>query len=141
MFARGDVGKGDDHPFDAVVLCPIGQDAAGVPGAVLGLDLARERHEIGKHGLGVDEQIRIGEMVREIGERPADVGGDHAEERLRRGGEEADLEFLVEEQRRNVGAVQDVLEVVGEGLMLVEGLLKLAVERRELLVERLQFLL
>ena len=86
-------------------------------------------------------RFAIGEMVREIGERPADVGGDHAEERLRRRREEADIEFLVEEQRRDVGAVQDVLEVVGDGLMLIEGLLKLAVERRELLVERLQFLL
>ena len=80
-------------------------------------------------------------MAREIGERSTDVGGDHAEERLRRRGEEADVEFLVEEQRRDVGAVQDVLEVVGDGLMLTEGLLKLAIERRELLVERLQFLL
>ena len=100
-----------------------------------------ERHEIGKHDLGVGEQIRVSEMAREIGERSTDVGGNHAEERLRRGGEEADPEFLVKEEGRNVGAVQDVLEVVGEGLMLVEGLLKLAIERRKLLVERLQFLL
>ena len=51
------------------------------------------------------------EMAREIGEWPTDVGGDHAEERLRRGGEEADPEFLVKEEGRNVRAVQNVLEV------------------------------
>ena len=67
--------------------------------------------------MGIGEEIPVGKMPRKIGERPADVGADHAEERLRRRGEEADLEVLVKEERRDVGAVQDVLEVVGDGLM------------------------
>ena len=75
----------------------------------------------GKHDPGIGQQVPVGEMVREIGQRPADIGGDHAEQRLRRGGEEADAEILVEEERRNIGAVEDVLEIVGERLMLGRG--------------------
>ena len=55
------------------------------------------------------------------------------------GVKKANVELLVEEQGRDVGAVQDILEIIGDGLMLIKGLLKLAVERPELLVERLQF--
>ena len=43
--------------------------------------------------------------------------------------------LLVKEEGRNVGAVQDVLEIVREGLVLVEGLLQLTVKRRKFLVE------
>jgi hypothetical protein len=33
-------GEGDDHPLDPIVLVAIGQDAAGISGCVIGLDLA-----------------------------------------------------------------------------------------------------
>ena len=55
--------------------------------------------------------------------------------------EEADIEVAVEEERRDVGAVEDVLQVVGRAALLLERLLELAVEGGELLVERLQLLL
>ena len=77
----------------------------------------------------------------EVGERPADVGGDDPEQRFRRRREEADVEVAVEEQRRDAGAVEDVLQVVGGAALAFERLLQLAVEGGELLVERLQLLL
>src|SRR6185437_2412251 len=72
---------------------------------------------------------------------PADIGGDDAEKRFRRGREEANVEVAVKEERRDVGAVEDVLEVVGRTPLLLQRLLELAIEGGELLIERLQFLL
>ena len=51
------------------------------------------------------------------------------------------LRLRVEKQRRDVGAVQDVLQIVGGRALPLQGFLELAVERGQFLVERLQFLL
>ena len=87
--------------------------------------------------------IRSGSMASsgEIGERPADIGGDDPEQRFCRRREEADVEIAVEEQRRDAGAVEDVLQIVGRVALPFQRFLKLAVEGGELLVERLQFFL
>ena len=104
-------------------------------------DLAPERREAGQHRAGVGEEIGVGGERGQIGERPADVGGDDPEQRFRRRREEADVEVAVEEQRRDAGAVENVLQIVGRAALPFERLLKLAVERGQLLVERLQLLL
>ena len=129
-------------PSTLTVVAAIGQDAANVPAAVVGFDLAPQRRD------GLASTLRASarrssslEPVREIGERPADIGGNDVEKRLRGRREEADVQTRVQKQRRDVGAVQDVLEIVGRGALPLDGLLKLAVERGELLVERLQLLL
>ena len=67
---------------------------------------------VGEHRARVGEEIRVGGERGEIGERSADIGGDDAEQRFRRRREEADVEVAVEEQRRDVGAVEDVLQIV-----------------------------
>ena len=51
------------------------------------------------------------------------------------------LSVAVQEQRRDAGAVQDVLQIVGRAALAFERFLELAVEGGELLVERLQLLL
>src|SRR3984893_984251 len=54
-FPLGYVGKGDDHPFNPIVLGPVGQDAADVPRSVVALDLAVRRHLAGENRVGVGE--------------------------------------------------------------------------------------
>ena len=83
----------------------------------------------------------IGGQRVEVGERPAESLGNDIEQRLGRRREEADIEVGVEEQRRDIGAVQDVLQIVGGGALPLQRFLELAVEGGQLLVERLQFLL
>ena len=61
--------------------------------------------------------------------------------RLGRRREQADVQVHVEEDRRDIGAVQHILQIVGGGPLAVQRFLKLAVERGQFLVERLQFLL
>ena len=83
----------------------------------------------------------IGSQRVEICKRAADVAGDDAEERFGGRGEEADIEVGVEKKRRDVGAVQNVLQIVGGRALPLQRLLELAVESRQLLVQRLQLLL
>ena len=139
-FPLGYVGEGDNHPRNLGVLGAVGQNATGVPRSVVGLDLAVRRHMAGKNRPGVREQASVVDAAGQVGERPADVGGDDAEQRLGRRREEADVEVAVQEQRRDAGAVQDVLQVVGRAALAFERFLKLTVEGGELFVERLQLL-
>ena len=65
-----------------------------------------------KNRPGIREQARVFDAAGQVGERSADVAGDNAEQRLGRWREKADIEVTVQEQRRDAGAVQDVLQVV-----------------------------
>ena len=44
----GDVGEGDDHPVDPVVLGAVGRMRRTVPGAAIGFDLARQWRKAGR---------------------------------------------------------------------------------------------
>ena len=78
--------------------------------------------------------------LRSASGRPTSLGND-IEQRLGGRREEADIEIGVEEERRDIGAVQDVLQIVGGRALPLQRFLELAVEGGQLLVERLQFLL
>ena len=108
----GDVGEGDDDALDPVVLGAVGQYAADVPGAALRFDLPLDRREGLQHRSGIGQKSAIGGQRVEIGERPPDVARNDAEERLGGRREEADVEVGVEENRRDIGAVQDVLQII-----------------------------
>ena len=56
----GDVGKGDDDAFDAIVLGAIGQYPADVPGAALRFDLPLDRGEGLQHRSRVRQKRAIG---------------------------------------------------------------------------------
>ena len=94
-----------------------------------------------QHRSRVRQEIVVLEPARQVGKRPADVGSDDVEQRLRGRREEADVQVAIQEERRHVGAVEDVLQVVGRGALLLDRLVQLAVEGCELLVEGLQLLL
>ena len=79
--------------------------------------------------------------LRQIGKRPPDVNAGHAKERLRRRSEEPDVEGIIEKNCRDVRAVQNILQVCGDGALMLQGLLELTVQGGQFLVESLQFLL
>ena len=87
-------------------------------------------------------RISVGavEVVREVAERPADVVRDDAEDLGDPRRELADAQLAVEEQRADVGALEQVLDVVVELLQLGVLLLVLGVDGVELLVDRVQLL-
>ena len=65
-----------------------------------------------KNRPGIREQASVVDAAGQVSERPTDVAGDNAEQRLGRWREKADIEVTVQEQRRDAGAVQDILQVV-----------------------------
>ena len=88
----------------------------------------------------VEQRVVGGQRV-QIRQRPADVARDDVEQRLGGRREEADVELGVEEQRRDIGAVEDVLQIVRGRALPLQRFLQLAVQRGQLLIERLQFFL
>ena len=128
-------------PSIPVVLRAIGQDAPQIPCPFVAFDLAAERLGIRQNRCGIDEEILVVGTAGEIGERPADVGCDDAEMRSHRRREETDVQLAVEEDRRDLGAVEDILQIVGRDALLLDGLVQLAVEGGQLLVERLELFL
>ena len=137
----GDIGKGDDNALDPIVLGTVRQYSAVVPRAVLSFDLSLDRHECPQHRPCVGQQSDIGGQRIEIRERPTNVRGYDTEERLGSRREEADIQVGIEEERRDIGAVQHVLQIVGRGTLPFERFLKLAVKGGKFFIERLQFLL
>ena len=94
-----------------------------------------------EHRSRVGQQIAVGASdLRSASGRPMSLGND-TEQRLRGRREEADVEIGVEKNRRDIGAVQDVLQIVGGRPLPLQRFLELAVEGGQLLVQRLQFLL
>src|SRR5204863_96795 len=87
----------------------------------------------------LDHSLTFAEAVK-VGERSADVAGDNAKQRLGRWREKADVEVAVQEQRRDAGAVQDVLQVVRRAALPFERFLYLTVDGRKLFIKRLQLL-
>ena len=137
----GDVGKADDNTFNSALLGAIRQDTTGVPDAVPRVDFGLERGVGPQHRCRIGQQRAVHSQRRQVRERPPNVAGDDVEECLGGGCEEANVEAGVEEQRRHIGAVQDILQIVGNCSLPLQSFLKLAVEGRKFLVERLQFLL
>ena len=137
----GDVDEGDDDAFDALLMGSIRQDATDEPGAATGLDFALDRRTRFQHGARVVQQHAVGRQRIEIRERPADIARYHPEQRSCGQHEEADVQLRIEEHRRDIGAVEHVLQVVGGRSLPLQRFLELAVERGQFLVQRLQFLL
>ena len=94
-----------------------------------------------EHGARVGQQRAVGRKRGQVRQRAADIAGNEVEQRFGRRREQADVQVHVEEDRRDIGAVQHILQIVGGGPLAVERFLELAVERGQFLVERLQFLL
>ena len=136
-----DVDEGDDHPLDAVVLGPVGHDAADVPAAVVGLHLPGERGQIDEHPAGIVQKRLVGEAHQDVPDRPAQVGGDQAHQAGDRRREALDPELLVEEQGGDARAGQEVHHIVVGAFQLVDLLLEADVDGVELLVEGLELLL
>ena len=77
----------------------------------------------------------------DVADPPPDVRGRQVEEPGRSRREASDVEARVEEDRRDVGAGQQIVQVVVRLLQLGDLVLELRVDGAQLLVERLELLL
>ena len=81
------------------------------PAAGIGSYLAPDRRVTSQHRPRVRQEFVVVEAAREVRKRPADVGGDHREQRRRGGREQADIQVGIQHKCRHIGAVEDVLKV------------------------------
>src|SRR5208337_4648559 len=83
----------------------------------------------------------VGRERLEVRERASHVAWNHVEQSLCRRREEADVEARIEENRRDLGAVKYVLQIVRGRALPLERFLQLAVEGGQFLIERLKLFL
>ncbi len=110
MSPLGDIGKCDDDSLYPAALCAIGQDATDEAGAVLRFAISRSSRLQGlQNRCGIGHQIAIhGERI-QIRKRTSDIAGNDREQRFRCRREKSDVQIFVQKQRRDIGAVQNVL--------------------------------
>ena len=137
----GDVHEGDDQALDGVARRAIGLDAYVVPRAVRCGGLLGQRVEAAQDAVGVGQQLGIVEQHGEVGEGAADVGVDQAGHVPRARREAFHPERLIEEDRGDLDAVDQVQQVVVRLLEGLELLRELRVHGVELFVEGLRLFL
>lgn len=78
----GNLDERKDHAVNPVLDCPIGPQAHGQPAPVLGWYLVLQRREIFQDIERILLDAIVGQFVREVGDRSADVGVRNAEQLL-----------------------------------------------------------
>ena len=139
--AHRDVHEGYDDAINPVVHRTVGPHAR-LKGFVRGLDpqFPFDRLKGSAHTVGVVGQIRIFHLAGQIVDRPAYVPFLHAEQAVEFRRIEPHAVGLVEEQRGDIRALEQVLHVaVGAGQLPVV-LCQLGVDRLQLLVDGLELL-
>ena len=137
----GDVYEGDDEAGDPVVPCAVGQYPANEPLSLVAADLRLDRRQPLQHHVRIAEQPVVDELAREVTDRPTDIGGDKFQKLPRGRREPLDPEFGIQKHRRDLGAGQQVRQVVAGLVQLADLVLELTIDRMQLLVERLKLLL
>ena len=137
----GYVFIGDDDAFGFLVAGAVGHDPADEPGGALTLDFTLERRLSSENRLGLVEESVVGRERLEVRKRAPHVPRNYVEKRFCRRREEADVEASIEKDRRDLGAVKHVLQIVRGRALALERFLQLAVEGGQLLIERLKLFL
>src|SRR2546428_551143 len=141
LFDRVDIDEGDDGALDVVFGGAVGADAQRVPPSRSVLHIALERLHALQHSGQNDVEIGHVHVELDVGQRPADVGGDQVEHRLRHRREAPDPQIRAEHDDRHLHAGEQVHQVVVAPPQLGIAVLQLFVDGRQLLVARLHLLL
>src|SRR5208283_4497188 len=108
----GDVRECDDDAFDQAVMGPVWQYHSIIPYSRVGYDFAFDGPMLLENDGSVSDQIAVVRERGEIGQRPTNVCRNHSEKRHGCGGEKANLEFFIQEDRGDPRTLQNVLQIV-----------------------------
>ncbi len=128
----GDVDEGDDHPRQ-IGLRLAGRNPANIPGTVRNLDLPCPGDLIGQNRSRIREKILVVGILPKIAERPADIGGHQVEDALNILCVEPDCKPLVQDQDRDVVALEYILKDIYGGTAFLKGFLQFVDQRRNTL--------
>jgi hypothetical protein len=142
LLALGDVDESEHHAVDDVVRRAVRTHAQQVDRAVgTALQDALDHGERAQDLLHVLLELGVGDARGDLGDRAAVVAFAQVEQVADRRGETADVQGRIEEERRDLRAFEQVLQVAveaGEGFVLA---VELDVDRLQFLVDGLHFLL
>ena len=139
--AAGDVDKGQHQPVDPTVHRPVRPDAhRECLVARIDAHLAAGRTQGAADFVAIAHDRGRVQPARQIVERPADVTVADAEDARHLRGEQPDSVCLIDEQRRDIGAFEQILEVAVGARQLPVVVCQFGVDRLERLVDRLKFL-
>ncbi len=138
----GDVEEGQHRPGDVVLHAAVGEDPDQVARCAIGRRRLAFDHAQGpEHPADVVLHLRIGDPRGDVADWPPHVGF-HQMEDVRGAGREALYpQLVVQEQRGDLGALEQVLQVAVGPRQFVHPTVQLAVDRLQLLIDRLQLLL
>ncbi len=125
----GDIDKGQQDAIDHIAGGVIGQDACEEVALAVGKAHRTLDHLAAEHRADVVFEIRVGEPTDEVGQRPAVVAGNEIEQLGDRRREAADHEISVEENRRDLGALEEVVQVAVGAIELVDLVAELSIDR------------
>ena len=138
----GHVDKRNHHAVNEILYCAVGEH----PHKVAGVDIPHMKVSFlcGKrtqHVLGLADDIGADEALGKVGDWPTGITRGEPHDGAGGRCEAADTQLGVQEESRDLGAIQQVLQVV---ISMVEGPhfpAEFSVHRLQFFVERLQFLL
>nr|GFD53014.1 hypothetical protein [Tanacetum cinerariifolium] len=78
--ALADVHEGHDHAVDLVRRSTIRQQARKIPATVDAAHFAFRRPQVLDRILDIGQQVRIGQAVRDVGQRAPDIAADQVEQ-------------------------------------------------------------
>ena len=111
MLLARNVGEGYDNAFDSLAFAAIGQETAKIPDAASNFDFPLDRIKRPQHFPGIAHQRLVGGQRTKSPERTADIAICHIEALPGRGRKKPDVKVDIEKDGRNVGAVQDFLQI------------------------------
>ena len=152
LFARGaelalsllEAGNVHQRQHDALhrsVFRPVRQHPGEIASAVPRGHLFRDGRQGVHHRPRVAGEVHIDQVRSDVAQGPSGIGRSQVEHVRRRCRKPLDAQIRIEEDRGDIGAHQQVGEVVVHGSELVHLLLELLVQRGQLFVHRLQLLL
>src|SRR4029077_3371275 len=115
----GDIDKGQQDAINLTAGGAIGQDAREEVPFAVGEAYCTLDHLAAEHPADVVLEIRVGEPTDEVGQRSAVGAGNEIEQLGYRRREAPDHEISVEENRRDLGALEDVVQIAVGAIELV----------------------
>ncbi|MNH07827.1 hypothetical protein D3C79_672280 [compost metagenome] len=139
--AAADIDEGQHRAVDFLLAGAVGQQARQVPVIALATDLTLDDGLALGHGASIVSQCRVIQAMGDVEQGTAGIDRQHVEQVGGARREPADMQVAVDKHRGDLGAGDQVAEVVVDLVGFFDLVLQLVVDRKQLLVDRLQLFL
>ncbi len=111
-FSGGDVDEGNDDTRHPAILGSVGERAPQIIAVAVTAHFGFEGCEVCQNPPGIQEQVVVRELLREVLQRTADVSGNELQQVADRGGEAPHAQLRIQEYNCDVRAAEQVVKIV-----------------------------